>query len=263
MDSKKVELVVRYALARAAHADTPWDRELGPIHLVKFVYLADLAFAERSGGVSFTGAEWRFHHYGPWSPAVHNVVRATAAEIAAQVITTSTKFENDAVRWAIQNLDDADEIERDAERDLPSPVVFAVRRSVKDFGHDTTGLLHYVYGTVPMLRAAPGELLDLSLAVGAHPTSRKGASAAPLTRRQEKKREEAHRALQARARAKLDEILAKRATVQPGRRPRYDAVFVEGQKWLDKLGGEVEEFDGEVEFDDAVWKDPWRSDPGA
>lgn len=263
MDASKVDLVVRYALARAAHGDKPWERELGPIHLLKFVYLADLAFAERNAGKTFTGADWIFYHYGPWAPAVHDRIQAVAPAIACETVYTSTRYENDATRWAIADPEEADEIETAAERELPMVVVSAVRRAVKQFGTDTTGLLHHVYSTAPMLHAAPHERLDFTIAARAMPPPRVSEPSAPLTRKQEKKREEARRDLQERATKKLAELRERRASKKSQRRPRYDAVFVQGQRWLDELGGRVEEEQGEVEFDDAVWKSPWRSDPGA
>ncbi|MBI4815489.1 MAG: hypothetical protein HY791_04495 [Deltaproteobacteria bacterium] len=39
----------------------------------------------------------------------------------------------------------------------------AVRTSVKRFGNATSDLLHYVYGTGPMLHAAPKEMLTFSI----------------------------------------------------------------------------------------------------
>ena len=54
MDLKKVDKIIQYALAVAANEDF-CNRDLGPIHLVKYVYLADLAYAERNKGETFTG----------------------------------------------------------------------------------------------------------------------------------------------------------------------------------------------------------------
>jgi len=42
MDIKRVDLLLKYILAAAGQED-PGNREVGPIHLVKYVYLADLA----------------------------------------------------------------------------------------------------------------------------------------------------------------------------------------------------------------------------
>jgi hypothetical protein len=55
MDINKVDLLLKYILAATGQEDFG-NREVGPIHLVKYVYLADLAFAEKHGGETFTGA---------------------------------------------------------------------------------------------------------------------------------------------------------------------------------------------------------------
>ena len=71
MDTKRFDLLLKYILAAAGQED-PGHRELGPIHLIKYLYLADLIFAEKHGGETYTGALWRFHHFGPWSPEVYS-----------------------------------------------------------------------------------------------------------------------------------------------------------------------------------------------
>jgi hypothetical protein len=42
MDINKVDLLLKYILAIAGREDYG-NREVGPIHLIKYVYLADLA----------------------------------------------------------------------------------------------------------------------------------------------------------------------------------------------------------------------------
>ena len=70
-DSSHADLIIQYALLLAGEEDERFDRQLGPIHLVKYVFLADLAHAKRHGGESFTGATWLFHNFGPWDVAVY------------------------------------------------------------------------------------------------------------------------------------------------------------------------------------------------
>lgn len=55
MKSNKIDLLIQYAILIAGQEDEYPDRQLGPIHLIKYVYLADLAYAERNGGETFTG----------------------------------------------------------------------------------------------------------------------------------------------------------------------------------------------------------------
>ena len=46
MNIKNVHLLLKYILLAAGQED-PGNRELGPIHLIKYVYLADLIFPEK------------------------------------------------------------------------------------------------------------------------------------------------------------------------------------------------------------------------
>ena len=52
MKSSKIDLLIQYAMLIAGQEDEYFDRRLGPIHLIKYVYLADLAYAERKCGGS-------------------------------------------------------------------------------------------------------------------------------------------------------------------------------------------------------------------
>jgi hypothetical protein len=49
MNINKVDLVLKYILATAGQEDYG-NREVGPIHLIKYVYLADLAVGGRTKG---------------------------------------------------------------------------------------------------------------------------------------------------------------------------------------------------------------------
>jgi hypothetical protein len=37
-----------------------------------YVYLADLAYAEANRGKTFTGIDWQFYKFGPWSQTVND-----------------------------------------------------------------------------------------------------------------------------------------------------------------------------------------------
>lgn len=67
MDTHRVHLIYQYSLSIAAQNDDWQERELGPIHLVKYLYLADLAYASAHGGETYTGIPWRFHKFGLWA----------------------------------------------------------------------------------------------------------------------------------------------------------------------------------------------------
>ena len=71
INTGNVDLVIQYSLLAAGDEDDYIDRQLGPIHIIKYVYLADLVYAKHNNGQSFTGIDWQFYKFGPWSQAVH------------------------------------------------------------------------------------------------------------------------------------------------------------------------------------------------
>ncbi|MFO7884055.1 MAG: hypothetical protein R6U68_04470 [Desulfobacteraceae bacterium] len=59
------------------------------------------------------------------------------------------------------------------EEELPLTVLGAVASFVHKYKKDTPSLLEHVYQARPMLKAAPGETLDFSLAVSPSPPQKK------------------------------------------------------------------------------------------
>jgi hypothetical protein len=258
MDAAKVDLIVQYALAVAAREDDDFDRELGPIHLLKFVYLADLAHAEKRGD-TYTGAPWIFHHYGPWSVAVHNRIESAATAIGALKEVRPSKFDSDFVRWSLpEHEDDAERLFDKLDRQLPSEVAAAVKRGVRQFGKNTPGLLNYVYTTKPMLRAAPSEQLVFEREEDASAET----SPAPAATLSKRKRKELLEKIREHVQAHLQEEMQRRKSAFKTQE-RYDATFAEGQEYLDRLAGEdTEQGSFEAEFSDDIWKSPARGEPG-
>lgn len=254
MDTGKVDLVIQYALAVAGEADDYRDRELGPIHLLKYVYLGDLASAQGGSG-SFTGASWRFHKFGPWSPEVLERIEPAVKAIGAQERRFQSKYkEEDAVRWKTNQRNLTEQLERD----LPWPVARTVKSAVRKYASDTAALLHDVYKTSPMLRAAPGEFLQLEPEESRSQDEEAGLGAASLpvlSKTRVKK-------LQSLVKQRMEQKHRERALAAPCPEPRYDEVFARGQEWLDELAGEpIKSERGRVRFSDAVWRSPGRRDP--
>ncbi len=83
MDETRVNQVIQYALAIAGGGEFG-ERELGPIHLIKYVYLGDLAYSERNEGKTFTSVAWRFYHYGPWDAGVFERIEPAAEAVHAE-----------------------------------------------------------------------------------------------------------------------------------------------------------------------------------
>jgi hypothetical protein len=263
MDIHKVDQLLKYILVAAGQEDYG-NLEVGPIHLIKYVYLADLAFAEKHGGEIFTGTPWRFHHYGPWSSEVYNRIELVVQEIGAQERKISSpKLEEDITRFSLVD----EELFQQLERELPLVLTVGLKRLIHSFGDDTTSLLHHVYRTRQMLEAAPGEQLYFKIETFEeedHPeVLRKVSDVVELYQTPSTKKGKADmKTLKEQIQAKLAEKKLKREQIKYSEPPRYDDVFFEGVKWLDSLGGDpVQEQEGEISFSGDIWKSPARMVP--
>jgi hypothetical protein len=265
MDTVKVDLILKYVLAAAGQEDVG-NQELGPIHLVKYVYLADLSFAEAHGGETLTGAEWQFYHYGPWSSAVYSRIQNVVQDVhATERVITSYKYESDFVRWKLQD----DELYESLQAALPFEVRRAIRDAIHRFGDDTTSLLHHVYTTSPMLHAAPHERLSFTSSKEQAVMDSKEATrvetpqVAALSKKDLKKKKEKLEALKERIKRRLAEKEQKQVMVKPEPAPRYDDVYFNGVAQLNELAGTpILPSAGEITFSDEVWKSRARSDEG-
>lgn len=264
MDRRKIDLLLQYALAVAGGRDSVREelhflgreQELGPIHLLKYVYLADFAYASSHGGETFTGARWRFYHYGPWEPEVFQRIEPAMKSIGANERHFASRYRDDVTRWSLREPGVADELERQ----LPGEVAGAVRRAVNEFGNDTAALLRAAYSTPPMLQATPGEALPMSAAVEP-PTL---APPVPPPPAELKALSKTHLAkLKRRVQDRLAELKKQEADNPPlSPEPVYDEVFFAGRDWLDNQEGEpIEDHEGELVFDDSVWRSAARRDP--
>ena len=138
-----VDLVLQYALLVAGEEDEYIDRQLGPIHLIKYVYLADLAYAKLNDGKIFTGINWQFYKFGPWSQAVNERIKPALLAIGADKQTFPSDYDDkdDWVRWYMRDGQSLQE----KERKLPAGITMHLRRDVHKFGKDTPNLLNHVY----------------------------------------------------------------------------------------------------------------------
>ena len=262
MDLSKVDIVIQCIMAAVAREDDYASRQLGPIHILKYIYLADLAYAKKHQGETFTGLPWEFYKFGPWSFEAHQQIAPVVKAMGAIEKVYPSKYENDTVRWIFTDQDLLD----DLDRKLPGEIIRAVKRSVHEFGSDTYGLLHHVYMTVPMLKAAPKERLDFRTAVPEpveEPVAtEKPMSAEKLSFKEKKRRGEILEDLKTRIRERLENASKSPKMVVPAP-PRYDDVYFQGLKWLDdEDGGPLLPSSGEIVFSEDIWKSPHRSDPG-
>ncbi|MDL2275159.1 hypothetical protein LJC22_03415 [Desulfosarcina sp. OttesenSCG-928-G10] len=257
-DADKTKKLFQFILLTAGREDSFYDRELGPIHLLKYAYLADMAYARFNHGKTYTGIEWKFHHYGPWSSQAFLLIDEALAKIGAEKKTIqSTKFDEDFVRWKVDN----DRLHNALCEALPISIAGELQKRIHEFGANTTELLHFVYNTPPMLTAAPGETLDFMVVI-LDPVVDVCPEPVPveLTVRQQKQRKAQLDALKKKVRERLDNrVIPKKMIMTP---PRYDEVFFKGVEWLDSLaGGPIEEGQFEAHFSDDIWKSRTRFDP--
>jgi hypothetical protein len=271
MDQSRLDLVIQYTLAVA-------EPPLTATQLLKYAYLADLAYATLHDGETFTGAPWVFLYYGPYSKDVHQRVPDAARAIGAEAARKQRA--EDGTEYLSFKIGDDPHLAEKLRDLLPSEVASAVRWKVKEHGADTAALLEEVYRTEPMLHAAPGERLDFTTeprpmpkyaisrteesivaesatsdVTSESPTLGARFKAAWKTRREEKAaRERIAAELHRRSEAKSE-----RRDVATGPAPRYDDVYNEGVKVLDSLAGdEVPEGEYQVTFSEDVWKSPSR-----
>jgi hypothetical protein len=263
MDIKRVDLLLKYILAAAGEEDLG-NREVGPIHLVKYVYLADLAYSEKHEGETFTGIPWKFHHFGPWSSDVFNRIEPVLQEVGAQERNISSpKLEEDIKRFSLIN----ENLFEQLDRELPFIIVQTIKRLIHSYGDDTTSLLHHIYRTRPMLEAAPGEFLSFKYQTFVEEDQEevicRVSDVVELYRTTSpKKRKSDMKALKEQIQAKLMEKKLQREHTKFSQEPRYDDVFFEGVKWLDSLSGDpAQEQEGEISFSDDIWKSPARMVP--
>ena len=265
MDRERLTQIVRYALGVASEADEWNERELGPIHLLKFAYLADLAHAKRTNGQTFTGVPWRFYNLGPWDEGAHAAVESAANDSGAAKRTFDWGGEREGIRWGIADSELASGLRTVGDR-LPLEVASAIRAAVKKYGADTYHLLDDVYLTKPMLHAAPGERLDFSVVVTAAPepadevpVAAEGPPAS-ISKSEAKRRHVVWTDLRDALRERVRAGGARRRRLVPApTAPIYDEVFAAGVAALDEMAGSpIPKATGTVTFSPDIWKSRGR-----
>ncbi|MDH4317942.1 MAG: Panacea domain-containing protein [Desulfobulbaceae bacterium] len=253
----RIDKILQYALLVAAEEDDFRERQLGPIHLIKYVYLADLAYAERNNGETYTGIEWQFYKFGPWAQEVNQRIEPalTAINARKQIFPSDYEDRDEWVRW--EAVDDS--FMEPLDRALPLIVTLNVKKNVHKFGKATPELLGYVYSTEPMLAAAPHEYLDFTQLKSLQPHEESPSSEAqPLSKKKKKNLKEKMQNLRLLNKKKLAEKREKRL-VKPPILPIHDEVLFNGLEWLDSLAGpKLPEGEIEVVFSPSIWKSPAR-----
>jgi len=233
-EENKVSRLMQYALVVAGQAEDFHERSLSPIHLIKYLYLADLDYAGFHEGKTFTGLDWTFHHFGPWSATAYQQMESSLLAVGARKTIVSSEYgDKDFVRWSVASSD----AEWGAVKEsLPLEIRQSVQHYVGKFHNNTPALLHFVYATPPMLCAAPEERLNFSVAAREGLT--KEETMAPFFQRLPPQKQKALAA----GMSELRKRFAQKSVNVPPREQqltlRPDAVFEDGVAWLDRLAGE-------------------------
>ena len=264
MDSERVDNIIKFTLAAASQEEEWSNRGLGPIHLVKYVYLADLAYSEHHEGKIFTGAPWRFHHFGPWAREVFERIKPVVEETHAKEKKIShPKYEDDFYRFQLVDQELYDLLYNT----LPLAITTAIKSAIHSYGSDTSDLLSYVYKTRPMLQASPGENLDFSFHDRELEIEQKEIAEAlsPPWRSMSVKQKKQRKEKIANIKKVMENRRSKRISLQKQKPsytpPRYDEIYFNGLEWLDSLAGDpIEPEEGTLEITEDIWKSPFRTD---
>jgi hypothetical protein len=255
-DINKLDLVIQYALLVAGLEDDYFNQLLGPIHLIKYVYIADLANARRNNGETYTGVEWKFYKFGPWSQSVNERIEPALTAIHANQSIFQSDFE-DRENWVRWNKHDENLLQT-IERQLPPFIIRDLKRDVHKFGKDTPSLLDYVYKTNPMLSAAPNDLLDFSLESSIPLCEERNNHVLRMNNLSKKKQKNFAERIKMIREDRNSKASKKIKLVTPPT-PRYDEVYSQGLEFLERQAGpDLSEKFIVVEFSDEVWKSKTR-----
>ncbi|WP_024334414.1 hypothetical protein [Desulfotignum balticum] len=251
MDKQKVYNIIQYALLVAGQEDDFRDRDLGPIHFIKYVYLADLHHAMHNNGKTYTGIQWKFHKFGPWSNDVNDCIAPALDEINATFKPFKSQYEgsDDIKRWFIR---DEDLLEKMGVK-LPLIISGVVESIVHQFKKDTASLLEHVYRTKPMLKAAPGDVLDFNCV--AKTPDQKTEFKSKFDQLSARKQKKFKQAVQAMRKKRLENGVSGRSIYVNSPLPiKYDDVYVNGLEWVESLSGDkFQNQNLEAEFSNDIW----------
>jgi hypothetical protein len=257
MHLDRIAQIIRFALARARREDHGYG-DLGMIHLIKLLYLADLAYARTHAGETYTGIPWKFHHFGPWEKGAWETSVSVLDAPDIELKVAPGAFERKTFR--LRDHGEADQINAELERVLPSEVTREVVSAVHEFGTDTKRLLHHVYTTEPMRAAIPGASISFDGLEGPTPYTLIPLVIAPAISKTQQNNVDA-------AKAKLRESIAAKAAVRQAARviplPALNERELAALEELNRLLAEDEDpastdLHGEMVFSPELWNSDFR-----
>jgi hypothetical protein len=254
MDTECLYKLIRYILKETAENEEWSFRELGPIHLIKYVYLADLYYAAQNDGKTFTGINWRFYHFGPWNLELYQEIPNAIKAIGASTSTFDSQYAKDQNRYSLKNY-----CRCDSSVSIPLQISSLLRRDIRNFGSATHDLLHYVYTTPPMTNAVPGEYLNFKHFLFAPKKTLETEISDKPTSREKKKRKKRILDIKEKIAKKREDDKKKR--IRPPQ-PRYDEIFFHGTMELDKEIEclPLENHNGILQVNQNAWSGNWRKD---
>lgn len=252
MDIQKIHCLIRFILA-VSNEDEDWKaRELGPIHIIKYVYLADMYYANQNNGETYTGIQWKFHSFGPYDYAFLAEIPNAVKAIGGNSRVFESQYDKDGIRFSLKHTS-PDE----ASKGLPSSFFYLLQRDIRKFGAATNDLLHYVYTTPPMTNATPGQVLDFSSPVSMK-SEEPRQEVLPMKTFKEKKRQQ-ERLHDIRNKMALNIAAKKKKRIAPAP-PRYDEIFFNGSMELDRDISHLplDDHKGVLQVNDSAWTGDWR-----
>jgi hypothetical protein len=223
--------LIRFIVWRATEA----RGGLSTLALVKYLYLADVFYAEETGGKTLTELPWIFYHYGPYCTESYRAIDDALTHSIISAKSYQSKYEEgEEYKW-YSSVD-----EHEPQLDVPIHVWASLSKAIATF-EDTRDLMSYVYfETAPMQQAKERALLDFSYAKKIKPES-------PIVMNtlSAKKIKKAQEILH-----KMREILTKKGAVSyAGPQPVYDESYYKFTETLDdeceapRLSGKLIFFD--------------------
>ncbi len=145
--------LIRFIVWRATEA----RGGLSTLALVKFLYLADLFYAEETGGKTLTELPWIFYHYGPYCTESYRAIDDAVTRGFINAKSYQSKYEKgEEYKWYSSIEKDEPQLE------VPVHVWASLSGAIAKF-EDTRDLMSYVYfETAPMQQAQERAPLDFS-----------------------------------------------------------------------------------------------------
>lgn len=132
-----------------------YEVKISKTQLVKFLYFADIIFARKHQGKTWTEWKWRYWHYGPYCEEAIKAIQK--AKRLGLIATEQTDNEKD---FEILVPKSSEEVQYSI---IPSEIYLLLPELIKKYGGDLSRLLELTYfGSEPMLNAEKGEELDFS-----------------------------------------------------------------------------------------------------